>query len=318
MPLGSGLAAQLGVGIESTYGTAVTVTRFLSFNSDSIEQSEERMESPGLIAGRRVLTSEQWDLGNIEISGDLELDVARQGMGGLWLAAFGAVSTTTNGGASTHTFTPGDLTGKSLTVQVGRPQVGGAVAPFTYAGVKVATWEVSAEAGSIVTCTFGLLAQSVTTGTALATATYPSGVRAYHFVHGYAVVAGSTSAVRAFTISGDNGLDTERRNIGSRAMAEPLETALRRYEGGLTIEWSATADYQRFVNGTELSLVLAMSASTTESAIFTGNIRYDGYPITVDGPELIVPEIPFVAVASTTQDSSALSFAYRCAQTSAA
>lgn len=314
MPLGSGLAAQLGLGIESVYGTPVTVTRFLAFNTDSIEQAEERMESPGLIAGRRVLTSDQWDLGNIEISGDLELDLARQGMGGLWLQAFGAVSTTTNAGASTHTFTPGDLTGRSLTVQVGRPQVGGVVSPFSYAGVKVATWEVSAEAGSIVTCTFGLLAQSVTTGTALASATYPSGVRAYNFVHGAAVVAGSTSQVRAWTISGDNGLDTDRRNIGSRSFSEPLEMALRRYEGSLTVEWSSTTDYQRFVNGTELSLILSMSASTTESAVFTANIRYDGYPVQVDGPDLIVPEVPFVAVASTTQDSSALSLAYRCAQ----
>jgi hypothetical protein len=318
MPLGSGLAAQLGVGLESTYGTAVSVTRFLPLVTEGIEQEEARIESAGIVAGRRVLLSDQWDVGNIDISGPVEMDLVRQGMGGLWLQAFGAVSSASSSGATTHTFTPGDLTGKSLTVQVGRPQVGGVVTPFSYSGVKVASWEAAAEQGELVTCTFDLVAQAVTTGTALASATFPSGVRAYTYVHGYALVGGSTQLVRGWSIKGDNALDVERRNLGGRTVTEPLETGLRMFEGTLTVEWSSTADYQRYVNGTEMAIVLGLTASATESAIFTLNARYDGYPVTVDGGELLVPEVPFKCVASSTTDGSAITFAYRNAQTSAA
>ena len=42
MAIRSGLAAQIGIGVESTVGTAVTPTRFYEFNDESIAQTIEQ------------------------------------------------------------------------------------------------------------------------------------------------------------------------------------------------------------------------------------------------------------------------------------
>src|SRR5262249_46851663 len=118
MPLASGLAAQLGIVDESTYGTAVTVTRFYDFVSENVNLSVDRIEAKGLRAGARVLKSAQWVAGKKSIAGPVELEVWNKGYG-LWLKhAFGAVTSTQpdsvgNPTVWDHTFTPGDLAAKS-------------------------------------------------------------------------------------------------------------------------------------------------------------------------------------------------------------
>jgi hypothetical protein len=146
----TGIAAQIGYALESTVGTPVTVTSFLPLVSESLTQERNRLESAGIIAGRRVLTSDQWNGGDITVSGSVQHELYNRGLGKLFTAMFGAV-TTTGAGPYTHTFTPGDLTGDALTVQVGRPATNGTVYPFTYAGMKIKTWEIACNAGEIAT-----------------------------------------------------------------------------------------------------------------------------------------------------------------------
>lgn len=161
MALASGLASQLGFAVESVYGTAVTPTAFLPLKSESITHQRDRLESDGIIAGNRVLASTQWNGGNWTTSGDLALELYNRGLGKLFTVMFGAV-TTTGAGPYTHTFTPGDLAGDSLTVQVGRPSVDGTVNPFTYAGVKVKSWDLSCNTGEIAQLKLSVLGQSET------------------------------------------------------------------------------------------------------------------------------------------------------------
>ena len=49
----TGLAAQLGVGVESSWGTRVAASRFLEITSESLKLDIQRVESQGLRAGRR-------------------------------------------------------------------------------------------------------------------------------------------------------------------------------------------------------------------------------------------------------------------------
>jgi Phage tail tube protein len=316
MALGSGLAAQIGVAAETTYGTGVTVTRFYPVVDESITLENERLVSAGIIAGARVLRSEQWTPGADAVGGDVGLELYQQHTALLFEHMFGSITSSITGGVATHTVTPGDLTGKSLTVQVGRPQVGGVVVPFTYAGVKVAEWELSCQTGEIVTLGLTVVAQSETTGTALAAATYGTGAgRPYTFINGALTVSGSSACVRGITISGNNQLTTERMCVGSQVISEPLENALREYTGTLSVEWSSTAQYQAFRNGLEVSVVLSLSAASTAQATITMNARYDGVTPNVGGPDIIVTEVPFVCVATST-DATAIQAVLKNSQTS--
>lgn len=301
--MGSGLSAQIGYAEESVYGTGVTVTRFLPLVDESITHDRGRLESEGIIAGQKVTKSSQWNGGPITNGGDIGHELYDRALGLLFKHMFGAVNTT-GAGPYTHVFSPGAIDGKSLTIQVGRPQVGGTVVPFTYAGCKIAEWELACTQGEIATLGLTIVAQSETIETALATASYPSGIKPLKFNHGVIELAGSAVKATAVTISGSNGLKDDRRFIGDQQIGEPLEESLREYTGTVTCEWTSTAQYERFVDGDEVALELAFTAGDN-SVTIAGNVRYDGGTPTVGGREVLTHDIPVKFIASTT-DASAI------------
>jgi tetratricopeptide (TPR) repeat protein len=80
-----------------------------------------------------------------------------------------------------------------MTVQAGKPRVGSAtVDPYTWSGCKVTNWELAVDVDGILVATLGIDAQNETTGTALATASYPSDFRVFTF-DGCAVTIGGDS-----------------------------------------------------------------------------------------------------------------------------
>jgi hypothetical protein len=316
----TGLNAQFGVAAETTYGTRVTVSRFYPLVNESLVQDIERLESEGIIAGSRVIRSEQWGSGRSTIEGDIGLELFQQHTGLLFEHMLGSITSSTAGGVSTHTVTPGSLFGKSLTVQIGKPDINGIVAafvqPFTYAGVKVKSWELACETGEIVTLGLGCVAQTETTGVAIATASYGAdGGRPFRYVHGSVLLAGTTVCVRGITVNGENPMDTDRECIGQAFIDQPIENDLRVYGGTVNLEFNGLTQYQRFLNGTEAAMVLSFSASATAQATLTMNARFDGITPTVKGKELLMMEVPFKCIASTTQDSSAISFTLKNVQT---
>lgn len=306
----SGLAGQVGYAQETTVGTGVTVTRFLPFISESIVSTRDRLESAAIIAGRSVITSNQWNGGNNTFGGDIQHELYRSGIGLLWTNALGAVATT-GAGPYVHTFTPGTLTGKSLTVQVGRPDISGTVRPFTYAGSKITKWAVSCKAGEIASFAATFVAMSETTATALASSTFPTTAgRPFKFNHGTASIGGSAVNCRSFTLNGDNVLDEGRRFLGTQAIAEPLESGLRVYSGTMELEFADLTQYNRWTAGTEVAIVFTFTAGA-DVMTFTMNARIDGESPSVTGPGILLQQIPFKAIATPAgADSTALTVVY--------
>jgi hypothetical protein len=371
----TGMDAQIGYALESSVGTPATVTAFVPLLSETLMQDKTRLESSGIIAGRRVLTSNQWNGGNVTVSGSVQHELYNRGLGKLFTAMFGTVATT-GAGPYTHTFTPGDLTGDALTVQVGRPATNGTVYPFTYAGMKVSSWEIACSQGEIATLGLDLVgmrefayrtvtdgvttsgsadisstsaafssddigkpisgtgipagatiasvtsataatlsANATATGTgitftigvALAAASYPSSIKPLKFNHAAVTIGGASVNVTSMTVSGDNGLNTDRRFLGTQYISEPLEAALRNYSGTLEIEFTDLAQYTRFVAGSEAALVASFT-SGADSVTITTNVRFDGSTPQVDGLEILSQSLPFKCVASST-DASAITVA---------
>jgi len=223
---------------------------------------------------------------------------------GLWFQhMFGTVATTTPGGGTTsrdHTFTPGDLP-LSFTMQIGKPDSLGVVQPFTFTGNRVATWELSNTVGEIGMLNLGIVGQAATTATGLATATYPTADALLVFRQATLNVAGSPVEVRAMTIAGDNGLNPDRPMLGSALLKQPLEEGMREYGGTIDAYFAGLTAYNRFVNGTEASLVALWTGRVIEAAItykvqITANVRFDGETPTVGGPEEVGQSLPFKCV----------------------
>lgn len=314
MALASGLAGQIGFKTEVTPGTAVTVDKFVPLVSESITNEMERLESDAIIAGRRVLDSGQWNGGNITVGGDIGFELYNLGLETLLHHCFGVV-TTTGSGPYTHTFTPGDMVNNSFTVQVGRPGTKGTVHPFTYAGCHVASWELACAAGEIATLGLTIAAMSETNAPALAAASMPAGIKPVKFNHASITVAGTSTSVKSVNLKGDNGLDTDRRSLGSQLIRQPLEADLRTYDGTLEMEFEDLAMYQRYLLGTEQALVIAFTVGTSSLTI-TCNVRFDGETPGISGKELLQQSLPFKCVGSS--DAAAITAVYVTPTASAA
>lgn len=152
MTLRSGMAIQCGYAAETTPGVGVTPTTFLPVvELPSLTVGGDATESDGIIAGRTVLTSDQWNGGNLKVGGDVGHELLDHGQDFLFRAMLGSMSQTGSTGAYTHVHTPGPLDDDALTVQVGIPSISGTVIPSTYTGCHVASWEIACQQGAIAT-----------------------------------------------------------------------------------------------------------------------------------------------------------------------
>jgi hypothetical protein len=322
MAIPSGLSAQLGIAEESVYGTPVTVTRFYEFTDESMAMDIERIESAGLRSGTRVQRSDRWVAGQKSVGGDVTMELATKSFG-VWLkhALGGLVTSQPNIGPDPtvfdHTFTPGDLP-VSLTVQVGRTDIGGTTRPFTYEGCRVSEWELSASVGELAMFKATLLGEDEVTATALATASYPTTLQLLSFVNGSLTVAGSAFDVKEFSLAGNNGLADDRYFFGSALRKQPLEAEMRVYDGELKAEFTDLTAYNRYVNGTEAAMVLLFRGPSISGTFFydlqvTANVRFDGDTPSVGGTEIVELPLKYKCVGNT--PASALTILYRTTDT---
>lgn len=297
----SGIAAQLGLKAETTWGSLLTPDTFVPLVSESMGVEVARLESEAIIAGRRVLDSTQWSKGQRTIGGDLGLELPTNSTIARLLLEhmFGTVT-----GAGPWTYTPGDLYGKGLSVQVGVPGMDGVVRPKNFSGCKVNTWEIAWTAGEIVTLGLGLIGKEMDTVTGPAAPSYVAGsARPFVATQVSATIAGTAVCVKQGTLSGDNKL-ARRWCGGSTVTAEPVEGDRRDYGGSLQLEFTDYTQFDRFVAGTEAAVVVTFATGGTTTLVLAYNCRFDGETPKVGGRGLIDQPLPIKAVG--TSDAAAI------------
>jgi hypothetical protein len=294
------LSDQIGYGSETTWATAAAISRHLPLLEESLSQEIGRIESEGIIAGARTRRSGQWAPGNKTVSGDVSHELYDRQLGILFLHMFGAVATTGVAAPFTHTFTPGSLKGKGLTVEIGREDTTNTLRRFLYAGCKVASWEIGCSEGEIATLGLTLVGRTEATGGTLSVPAYGAGLIPLSFNHGTLSIDGNqVASITAATVNGDNGLAAERRFFSQAGLiAEPTENELRTYGGSLTSEFDSMANYDRYIAGTEHALVLRFLAGTNEVRL-EANIRYDGETPNAGGRAIPTQDLAFTALGPT-------------------
>lgn len=313
MATGTGLDRQVGYAAETTYGTGVTVTRFLPAVSDTMSKQNTHTESGAQIAGAQVLRSTQWKQGDSAVGGDISHELYDQSIGLLFRAAFGTVDTSGTAVPYTHTFWP-TTPSVSFTTQVGRPTTYGTVVPLTYTGCKIQSWELAASAGEIVTWGMTVVAQEETVGTALASASYSSSLTPWHARYGTLTVDGTAVRVRSWSLSGNNNLTEDRRYVGATIIQEPLRGNLAEFTGSFEAEWGnlgtasstyGTALYNKYLTGAEGTLVFGLVSGTLSGTI-TANVRFDGDTPNNGDNGITMHTVPFKCITPGTDDAEAL------------
>ncbi|SDP60701.1 hypothetical protein SAMN04487905_10622 [Actinopolyspora xinjiangensis] len=321
MAIPSGLDAQLMVGEQTDYSTPATVDSGFEFRSESLSLDSQRIESSAFRPGQRVLRSNRWRQSQKSTSGDVTMELATVSMGTWFKHMFGSVSTsqpdaTNAASVYEHTFTPGPLKGKNLTVQVGRPDESGTVQPFTYPGCKVSSWTLSSAVGEFATLAVSLVGQDEDTTTSLETASYPADIDLLTFVDGSITIAGSAVDVRSISLEGTNGLATDDYVHGARTRREPTEVGTegsqaRTYTGTIEKYFADLTAYNRFVQGTEAEMVLLYEGTTIEGTFnyaveVTANVRFDGTTPQVSDTSVLMQSLPIKVIDNGTTSISAL------------
>ncbi len=313
MALASGLSAQLGFKQETTWGTAVTVDTFTPFLSETLKQEIEWIESKGIVAGALMPNQSLATQGRIKVLGDVQMELNDRSMKTLLYHCLGSISTTGTTAPYVSTITTASLFGKGLTVQIGRPDRTGTVQPFTYAGMKVDSWQIACKAAEIATAGFTLVGKSETTNTALASASFVSPLPAPMtgaYSGGSFQLAGSTLCVREVKVGGKNNLNVDRRCLGSRYIDEPLEMAYRDITGEISIEFPDLYHYNRYVAGTRGQFTFTLAnQDNSATAVFSGNVRTQGAPINVQSTDVLVSTMTFKC-ERTNSDAGAFSIVY--------
>lgn len=305
MALPTGVAAQLGIKAESTYGTAVTVDRFYELESESIRTDVVTVRGNHLGTGRfrRSDRRKQVIRG---ARGPIDMIVMNKGFG-LWFQhALGQNTITGDQDAKTHTCIPDTAakSGKSLTVQVGRPDVGGTVRPFTFEGGKILEWELRCDLDGALHFVPTLDFETVATGTALASASYPSGMEYFIFSEAALTLDGSAVSASNFSMRYNDSLNAERRFLGN-VKKEPLAGGIAEVTGAFQCEFEDLTRFNSWVAGDiegalvvtyELATDIGETSTPYSLTVTIPALAYTGEEPNVGGPETVMQNVPFEAL----------------------
>lgn len=326
MATGSGLDAQLAIGVEAEWGTPVIPDRAYEFTDESLTMEPEWLEPTALRAGQKYKRANRVRQSRRTVSGDFTVEHATRGMGRLWRHALGSpVVSPQQLAASTayqQAHRPGDFRGLGLTIQVGRPEPAtGSIRPFTYEGCKVNSWEFSVRDQEIPTLALTVDGRNESTGTALAVASYLADTSVFDFsqatlklggtvstVDGLTVVTGGAAAstiIREFSVAGEVPMATERFGLGNAGLkSEQLENDTPTITGSLGAEFNRADLYDAFANNTTQALEIVLtgepigdSGYNTSMSIILPAIKIKSAAPNVGGPDIVEMDTGFEAYA---------------------
>ncbi len=305
-PIRSGVDAQLGIVDEVMYGTAVTVDRFLEFVSESMQGGPAHRDIQLAGLGRsRHLRDDRIRTYPASVDGSVSFELLDTNFALFLKHLFGKITTVGTGPDYRHTAEPDDATGgfgESFTMQIGKPDIAGVVQPFTYAGCKVSSFDMSAAIGDPLVIDANINAQSVVTSVALASKSYPTDARPYIFVDGTLSVGASNVPLRGFKITVDHGLNVERMLLGSGLHSEPIAHSPFVLSGELDTEFQDLTDFTAWAAGTQAQMILTFDSLRTLGAVtYTVVVtipltKYTGSLPVVGGPGIVQQPLPFVGL----------------------
>lgn len=307
MATASAIDSQIGYAVESTPGTYAAPTKTIEHVSETLTHHKPDIVSRGMKAGRRGGSGRrskgiEWVDGNVSH----ELGVAA--VGPIFRNLMGAVSTSgTN--PYTHVFTYGALSEGALTIQVGRPDLGGTVRAFSYLGCQITKAQIMSKVGGNSMLSFDVYGQTLTTSESLAAASYPSAWSPLNFSHCVLSIAGAEYEFDDLTLDFDSGLKTGRHTHRSTNPSRPRiskESGYRTAGGTVNSEFIDLTAYARYAAGTEAAFSAAWNAGASAQLTVAGNVRFlEPSGPNVSGPEMLKVGLPFEFV-STTSDAAML------------
>lgn len=237
-----GALGYVGYGVEVTEGTQVAPTKYLPVTSFSFEDSNDFIVPDQIRHSRDKYIAMA---APYTVSGSMEMELIPNDVSSLLGSAFCAVAATTAyaGGGYQHVFTPASAE-PTFTFESSAADV----LVMRYGGTRVNTLEIKAAFGEIVTASFGLEGVNRDKQVSAGTPSYTN-VIPFHFSGVDIKVSSGTllATVKDFTFGVNNNIDRVGTLRKTRSWKR-LELGMREVTLALTIDFTDTSEYDRFLN----------------------------------------------------------------------
>ncbi len=278
--------ASVGFGVESTFGTPVTVTRWYEFTDTDLDVNKNVQQGKGLRVGSVVDRSGRRVVTTADAGGSVTAELTTKGFGILWDAILGTTtSTLVSGTTYQQVFTP--ATGATLplrTIQTGVPTDAGTIQPVTYTSATCESWEFSLDNDGICTLKTAWDAKDWNTATAYTAPSYVAApVNLFHFglsaasgmtIGGAVTVPTATALatggtavtnVRSFKLSGANTIAKDRFNLGGAGRKSRQVVGDRKITGELEVELTDAVVRDAFLAETDSAITLTLTSTESLS-----------------------------------------------------
>lgn len=311
MAVGSGLAGQLSIKAETTFGTYAAPDRHIvGWLKGNPTLKPNRVQGGGLYAGEVGERADRYVETHREASGTIEVEISRKQAGLIFNQLLGGTASVVQQGATsawlqTHT-AQADVAGKSLTIMVGVPQADGTVRAYTFLGSKITKATFSCGVGELLTCSVEVDCRDLTEAQTLVAASYPTGAEPFSFKEltvktGTFASEASVTGIKKVTIEIERPVNTERQYAGAGGLkADQTTNGPMKVSGTLETDFvDKTKFVDLFIANSSTSLVVEWVGPIIAST-FANTVRFklphtfftDGTP-EVDGPDVVSVNIPF-------------------------
>ena len=260
-----GRGAALGMGEESTWGTAVSRTNWRPLISSNLTRTVERVPRADLFSDAAAATRKgHYDL-IVEAGGSASLLATYDNVGMLLVNAMGA-SATTGSGPYTHNYTLAASLPTGLTLEFNR----GTGTSEVFEGCKVNTLTLSVSAGEAMTLDVDFIAEDSAARGSAGTPSFAAveNVILFHQA-GQLAFGGNNYSLSSMSLVLNNNL-TRRNLIGSNVTKEPQRGDFTSIELSLDLE-AADQLYADLRAGSTSDAVITFTSGTRSFAVTLQN-----------------------------------------------
>jgi len=313
-----GWASGLLISEETTYGTFVTGTSFIEFNTESLKNNRDEIPIDAINSQRgrtKRLT------GGYTVEGPLEFpfNVAEDGNVILLKQAMGGTvsSATITAGAYNHTIYAGDMENnaatatasdvKSLSVSVRRGASSSSLNVFNFYGGRVNNITIKGEIGAPVVVSADMIFQGSSTTATSPAASFanilPLNFSGIEIQTGDSIGNVSTEYFTGFELAISNNLNGDQRSLGSRNITV-LPPQNRDVTLKLMQRFDTLTSYDRFIQNTLTAIKIICDAEQTITAggstysmvIDVPEAYYNSNSPEVGGPDVLTHEVDLSAL----------------------
>lgn len=304
MAVGLGRGLVIGMGVESTYGTAVSRTHWFRGVSCSLERKSIKTRLPRLVASSSSANRAKHFIEREEVTGDIELEMCFEGMGLIIQHALGGTPATTGptGSIYQHTTKLAANLPTGLTIEVIRG-TGGTGAAEVFEGCKIAKAVFRLSAGGVLMVRLSIIAETASARTTAGSPTYSTNdLPIVHWQGGTFTWNSYARSLVSLELTIDNKLTT-RQKIGSLLTKEPLRSDFCDVRMSLTSEWETEDYYVGMTADTEADCSILFSGSASRALLINVHNAYvENVSAPISGPGIIMESSTLVAQTDGTDE----------------